>query len=148
MSVVARETLLDTTAKTKVWLERDGQFVLGDGGLLLLLGILEHGSLFGAARQIRWSYRHAWGYLRRAEAALGTRLTEARPGKGASRGTTLTEAGRLVIERLAEIRNRIDDAIGPSGPTPTEVASRGRCTARTPQPRPSRYRDGDWRRGR
>jgi len=54
----------------------------------------------------------------------------------------------LVIERLAEIRNRIDDAIGPSGPTPTEVASRGRCTARTPQPRPSRYRDGDWRRGR
>ena len=52
MSVVARETLLDTTAKTKVWLERDGQFVLGDGGLLLLLGILEHGSLLGAARQI------------------------------------------------------------------------------------------------
>ena len=148
MSVVARETLPDTTAKTKVWLERDGQFVLGDGGLLLLLGILEHGSLLGAARQIRWSYRHAWGYLRRAEAALGTRLTEARPGKGASRGTTLTEAGRLVIERLAQIRNRIDDAIGPSGPTPTEVASRGRCTARTPQPRPSRYRDGDWRRGR
>jgi len=54
----------------------------------------------------------------------------------------------LVIERLAEIRNRIDDAIGPSGPTPAEVASRGRRTARTPQPRPSRYRDGDWRRGR
>jgi|SRR6266571_4355878 len=93
----------------RCWLERDGQFVLGDGGLLLLLGILKHGSLLGAARQIRWSYRHAWGYLRRAEAALGTRLTEARPGKG---------------------------------------ASRGRRTARTPQPRPSRYRDGDWRLGR
>jgi molybdate transport system regulatory protein len=115
-----------TAVKTKVWLERDGQFAVGDGGLRLLLGILEHGSLLGAARQIRWSYRHAWGYLRRAEAALGTQLTKPRPGKGASRGTALTEAGRLVIERLAEIRNRIDDAVGPFGPTAADVASRGR----------------------
>jgi molybdate transport system regulatory protein len=143
-----------TTVKTKVWLERDGQFVIGDGGLRLLLGILEHGSLLGAARQIRWSYRHAWGYLRRAEAALGTPLTEPRPGKGASRGTALTEAGRLVIERLAEIRNRIDDAVGPLGPTAADVASRGGRVPRQDRgagtrptaPRPSRYRDGDWRR--
>ena len=146
--------LPETVVKTKVWLEHDGHFVIGDGGLRLLLGILEHGSLLAAARQIRWSYRHAWGYLRRAEASLGTPLTVPRPGKGASRGTMLTEAGRLVIERLAEIRNRIDDAVGPLGPTEAEVASRGRrapaevrsAGARTPSPRPSRYRDGDWRR--
>lgn len=143
--------LADTAVKTKVWLERDDRFVIGDGGLRLLLGILEHGSLLGAARQIRWSYRHAWGYLRRAEAALGTALTEPRPGKGASRGTALTEAGRLVIERLAEIRNRIDDAVGPLGPTAADVASRGRRSrgkagARSASPRPSRSRDGDRRR--
>jgi molybdate transport system regulatory protein len=137
--------LPETAVKTKVWLERDGHFVIGDGGLRLLLGILEHGSLLAAAHQIRWSYRHAWGYLRRAEAALGTPLTEPRPGKGASRGTVLTEAGRLVIERLAEIRNRVDDAVGPLGPTAADVASRGRrvssetCSAgaRAPVPRPS-----------
>jgi molybdate transport repressor ModE-like protein len=147
-------TLPETSVKTKVWLERDGLFVVGDGGLRLLLGILDHGSLLAAARQIRWSYRHAWGYLRRAEAALGTPLTEPRPGKGASRGTVLTETGRLVIERLAEIRNRIDDAVGPLGPTEAEVALRGSrpapagrsAGARTPPPHPSRYRDGDWRR--
>jgi molybdate transport system regulatory protein len=147
--------LPETAVKTKVWLERDGHFVIGDGGLRLLLGILEHGSLLAAARQIHWSYRHAWGYLRRAEAALGTLLTEPRPGKGASRGTVLTEAGRLVIERLAEIRNRIDDAVGPLGPTAADVASRGRPASETrsagprvPALRPSRYRDGDWRRPR
>jgi molybdate transport repressor ModE-like protein len=143
--------LPDTAVKTKVWLERDNLFVIGDGGLRLLLGILEHGSLLGAARQIRWSYRHAWGYIRRAEAALGTPLTEPRAGKGASRGTALTEAGRLVIERLAEIRNRIDDAVGPLGPTAADVASRGgrsrgKAGVRHASPRPSRYRDGDWRR--
>jgi len=146
--------LAETTVKTKVWLERDGAFVIGDGGLRLLLGIIEHGSLLRAARAIHWSYRHAWGYLRRAEAALGTPLTEARPGKGASRGTALTEAGRLVIEQLAEVRNRIDDAVGPTGPTVADVASRGVSragrapAARAPHPSVSRYRDGDWRRRR
>src|SRR6267142_1465120 len=148
--------LPETAVKTKVWLERDGQFVAGDGGLKLLLGILEHGSLLGAARQIRWSYRHAWEYLRRAEAALGMPLTRPRPGKGSSRGSALTEAGRLVIERLAEIRNRIDDAVGPLGPTAAEVAARGKRRKGTPRgaagrpdsPRASRYRDGDWRRAR
>jgi molybdate transport repressor ModE-like protein len=140
--------------KTKVWLDRGGHFVIGDGGLRLLLAIIEHGSLLGAAREIGWSYRHAWGYLRRAEAALGTPLTEPRPGKGASRGTAVTEAGRLVIERLAEVRSRIDDAVGPLGPTAADVAARGRRLARemrvagprTASPRASRFRDGDWRR--
>lgn len=142
--------------KTKVWLEHDGQFVVGDGGLKLLLGILEHGSLLGAARQIRWSYRHAWEYLRRAETALGMPLTRARPGKGSSRGSALTEAGRLAIERLAEIRNKIDDAVGPLGPTPADVAARGKrrkstsrnAAVRPGSQRPSRSRDGDWRRSR
>jgi molybdate transport system regulatory protein len=149
-------TLPSIAVKTKVWLEHDGQFVVGDGGLKLLLGILEHGSLLGAARQIRWSYRHAWEYLRRAETALGMPLTLARPGKGSSRGSALTEAGRLVIERLAEIRNKIDDAVGPLGPTAAEVAARGKRRKSTPRAaagkpdssRPSRYRDGDWRRAR
>src|SRR5262245_1766901 len=142
--------------KTKVWLEHHGQFVVGDGGLKLLLGILEHGSLLGAARQIRWSYRHAWEYLRRAETALGMSLTAPRPGKGHSRGSALTEAGRLVIERLAEVRNKIDDAVGPLGPTAADVAARGKRRKSAPRagagkpasPRPSRYRDGDWRRAR
>src|SRR5262245_4061832 len=149
-------TLPAIDVKTKVWLEHNGQFVVGDGGLKLLLGILEHGSLLGAARQIRWSYRHAWEYLRRAESALGMPLTTPRPGKGSSRGSALTEAGRLVIERLAEIRNKIDDAVGPLGPTAADVAARGKRrkstkrdgAAQPDSPRASRYRDGDWRRAR
>jgi molybdate transport system regulatory protein len=120
------ENLRDTVVKTKVWMERGGRFVIGDGGLKLLLGVLEHGSLLGAAREIGWSYRHAWGYLKQAEAALGTPLTTPRAGKGASRGMALTETGRVVLEQLVATRNRIDDAVGPSGPTPKDIAARGR----------------------
>jgi molybdate transport system regulatory protein len=122
----ASENLRGTVVKTKVWMERGGRFVIGDGGLKLLLGVLEHGSLLGAAREIGWSYRHAWGYLKQAETALGASLTTPRPGKGASRGMALTETGRVVLEQLVATRNRIDDAVGPSGPTPKDIAARGR----------------------
>jgi len=133
-----------TVIKTKVWMERDGRFVVGDGGLKLLLGVLEHGSLLGAAKEIGWSYRHAWGYLKQAEAALGAPLTTPRPGKGASRGMALTETGRLVLEQLVAVRNRIDDAVGPSGPTSKDIAARGRRRRRVADGQPQTAR-GDWR---
>ena len=111
--------------KTKVWIELNGRFAIGDGGLRLLLAIETTGSLAAAVREIGWSYRHAWGYLRRAEGVLGVRLVASRPGKGAARGTVLTDHALLLLERLVELRRQIDDAVGPSGPTRDEVASRG-----------------------
>jgi molybdate transport system regulatory protein len=141
----ASENLRGTVIKTKVWMERGGRFVIGDGGLKLLLGVLEHGSLLGAAREIGWSYRHAWGYLKQAETALGASLTTPRPGKGASRGMALTETGRVVLEQLVATRNRIDDAVGPSGPTPKDIAARGRRRRRrAAEGQPQKPR-GDWR---
>ena len=132
--------ILDAEVRTKVWLELRGQFVIGDGGLQLLLGIAERGSLAGAAQRIGWSYRHAWGYLRRAEAVLGTRLTTSRSGKGRARGTLLTPAGRALVDRLLAVRRRVDRTAGPSGPTLGEIAARGASGARAQdaeaQPKP------------
>lgn len=122
----AQESIIAAQVKTKVWLELGGEFMIGDGGLHLLGGIIQHGSLAQAVREIGWSYRHAWGYLRRAESALRTPIVRNRPGRGAARGMELTETGHLLLERLRTLRERIDDALGPSGPTPAEVAARGR----------------------
>lgn len=116
--------------KTKVWLELGERFVIGDGGLQLLLGIARRGSLAAACKSIGWSYRHAWGYLRRAEQVLGASLTSVRPGRGASRGTELTDLGQQVLERLRSARARVDEAVGPTGPTRAEIAARGRHTLR------------------
>jgi molybdate transport system regulatory protein len=112
--------------RTKVWLEHEGHFVMGDGGLWLLEAIERLGSLAAAVRAMGWSYRHAWGYLRRAETVLGAVLLEARAGRGASRGTRLTTDGRRLRARLAAARARVDAAVGPTGPSPDEITARGR----------------------
>ncbi len=112
--------------RTKVWLERDGAFVIGDGGLRLLLAVRELGSLLAAARSIGWSYRHAWQYLRRAERVLGSSLVVPRSGKGSRRGSVLTADGRHVLSVLRAARDRVDRAVGKTGPTREEVVARGR----------------------
>ena len=88
------------TLRTKHWLEVDGRFAIGDGGVELLRAISTYGTLAKAAREIGWSYRHAWGYLRRAEEALGARLTEARSGKGTARGLELTTKARRLLRQF------------------------------------------------
>src|SRR5690348_4033404 len=133
----AYESIIAAQVKTKVWLELGGDFFAGDGGIHLLGGILRYGSLAQTVREIGWSYRHAWGYLRRAERALGTPIVRNRAGRGTARGMELTETGHLLLERLRALRDRIDDALGPSGPTPHEVAARGRRRAPRASTRPA-----------
>jgi molybdate transport repressor ModE-like protein len=122
--------------RTKVWFELGGRFVMGDGGLRLLQAIVEHGSLVKAAHAIGWSYRHAWGYLCSAEAAVGGPLAASRSGKGAARGMDPTDSGWQLLERLREAREQIDRAGGTTGPTEGEIAAR----AATVRPRQWRGR--------
>ena len=96
------------TLRIKHWLEVDGRFAIGDGGVELLRAIATHRTLAKAAKEVGWSYRHAWGYIRRAESALGTRLTEARAGKGTARGLELTPPARRLLRQFpsgAKARN-------------------------------------------
>ena len=133
----AHENIIAAQVKTKVWLELGGEFFAGDGGIHLLGGIVRLGSLARTVREIGWSYRHAWGYLRRAEHALGTPVVRNRPGRGSARGMELTETGHLLLERLRALRDRIDEALGPSGPTAEDVAARGGVTRRSARSRPA-----------
>ena len=118
--------------KTKVWVEYSGRFIMGDSGLHLLRAIRARGSLTLAAREVGWSYRHAWEYIRRAERVVGRALTGAVPGKGTNRGTALTDYGVTILKTLTALRARVDRAVGATGPTAQEIASRGRAVRRAP----------------
>ena len=95
-----RPCIATLTLRRKHWIELDGRFVIGEGGAELLQAVERWGSLAEGARQIGWSYRHAWGYLRRAEEVLGVSLVATKAGKGAARGTVLTEVARDIVLTL------------------------------------------------
>ncbi len=85
------------TLRSKRWIEVNGQFAIGEGGGELLRAIEAEVSLVGGARQVGWSYRHAWGYVRRAERVLGVPRLSTKPGKGRTRGAVLTSDARTVV---------------------------------------------------
>jgi molybdate transport repressor ModE-like protein len=88
------------TLRRKLWIELDGHFGIGEGGAELLREVNLQGSLAEGARRVGWSYRHACGYIRRAESVLGVALVSTKPGKGTRRETVIMPDAREIIDTL------------------------------------------------
>jgi DNA-binding transcriptional LysR family regulator len=73
--------------------------------LRVIDAVARHGSVTGAAKELHYSQPSVSHHLSRLEAETGARLLQ-RVG----RGIRLTEAGRLLADRAAEIVGRIDAA--------------------------------------
>jgi len=83
--------------KLKIWLERDGRFIVSDGRAKLLRKVKDFGSLSKAAKEMDMSYRHAWGVLNRiAQNAGGEIVVSTRGGKKGGL-TTLTPFGEEIL---------------------------------------------------
>lgn len=76
--------------------------------LELLAGIRTTGSVAGAAKAARVSYRHAWGTLSRWEGLLTRKVVILERGRGA----TLSALGETLLDAELRIRRRIDPALG------------------------------------
>lgn len=92
------------TIRGKLWLEKDGELLLGPGRLELLAGLVRYGSLAEAARRLGMSYRAAWGRLRASEARLGQPLLVRRPQKGQGQKLVLTPFAESLIKTYQEIQ--------------------------------------------
>ena len=89
----------------KLWLDYEGEVLLGAGRTELLRRIGEMGSLKKAAESMNMSYRAAWGRLKRAEAALGQDLVTS---AGARRdGYQLTAQGRALVEAFSRWQEEV-----------------------------------------
>jgi molybdate transport system regulatory protein len=72
--------------RSKVWLEVDGEPLLGEGRERLLRFIDQEGSISAAARAMAIPYRKAWSYLENMEQKLGFALVErSRAARGSGR---------------------------------------------------------------
>ena len=96
---------------TKLYLERNGIFVLGPGRVKLLRSIDALGSLQKAALELGMSYRWAWGRLKDTEQALGVSLLSQDAGATRSKGKTLTKEARELLAWIESIENKLDDAL-------------------------------------
>jgi molybdate transport system regulatory protein len=82
----------------KVWLGKDQDYVLGEGGASLLKAIEKYGSISEAARRTGVSYRYAWGQLVDMEKVLGQTILRTSKGGITGGGAELTEAALALLE--------------------------------------------------
>ena len=99
--------------RLKMWLVRDGEFILSDGRAHLLRRIRKTKSISEAAKEMGMSYRHAWGILHRiAENAGGDIVTSSRGGKKGGE-TMLTPLGDDILteydNRVSSLQSQFDN---------------------------------------
>lgn len=90
--------------RSKVWLEVDGEPLLGDGRERLLRLIEECGSINAAARRMGLSYRRAWGLLQAMEEKLDTPLLRREKGGTGGGSSALTPDALELLEKFDRLR--------------------------------------------
>jgi molybdate transport system regulatory protein len=93
--------------RVKVWLECEGEFVLGLGICEILQAVERSGSIKQAARDVGQSYRHVWDRIKEAERARGRPLVESHIGGKDTRRTCLTEDARRLVKGFLRLRQRM-----------------------------------------
>ncbi|QVL31366.1 LysR family transcriptional regulator [Telmatocola sphagniphila] len=87
----------DWNLKVRVWIERDGEKVLGPGRYELLGHIDTHHSISAAAKQMKMSYRRAWSLVQDINRAAGETLVEVSTGGKGGGGAILTPRGKEAV---------------------------------------------------
>jgi len=83
--------------KLKMWLERDGRFIVSDGRAKLLREVKDMGSLSKAAKEMGMSYRHAWGIVHRISQNAGGDVVHSVRGGREGGVTSLTPFGEEIL---------------------------------------------------
>lgn len=97
--------------RTKIWLEVDGEPLLGVGRERLLLAIERGGSLNAAAAELDISYRKAWAQLQQMEKHAPFALVERSKGGKGGGSTRLTAEAKELLVRFARLKSGLNELI-------------------------------------
>ncbi len=95
----------------KIWLEKDGKQVFGEGIYRLLRFVDELGSINQAACKERMSYRQAWGKIKRIEKRLGVKLLNRQIGGASGGGAVLTAEAKGLMRKYRMISRGIHTSL-------------------------------------
>jgi len=98
---------INMKAKIKIWLEKDGKQLLGEGRIRLLKTIEDKGSLKKAVEKLGYSYRYAWGIIRKLEKRMEKKLIISHKGGAHGGDSRLTEYGKKLIEKFDKYKEEI-----------------------------------------
>lgn len=103
--------MTEVVAKSTVWLERGGQYLLGEKEADLLGAVEREGSIKEAAKAVSLSYRTAWARIQSMEQAAGHPMVRSRAGGPGGGATTLTDECRSLLSRLRELSRRVGTTV-------------------------------------
>jgi molybdate transport system regulatory protein len=93
--------------KCKIWLEREGEKLFGDGPCDMLELVERTGSLRMAAAEMRMSYSQAWQLINRLEKKLGFPLMIRKAGGQTGGGSVLTRQGAELTKKFSRYRREV-----------------------------------------
>ena len=97
--------------KSKIWLESNGEVILGNGKAKLLMAINELGSIQEAADRFGMSYRHAWGYIQKIENRSGVKFVDSHVGGKGGGSSKLTIQGKKFLGRYLKLSGEIEKLV-------------------------------------
>jgi len=95
----------------KLWIEKDGEKVFGDGPLDILHRVERSGSLRQAAAEINMSYSQAWNLMKDLEKRLGFNLLKRKVGGEKGGGSEITEEARELMMKFKMFHKRADQSL-------------------------------------
>jgi molybdate transport system regulatory protein len=97
----------------KLWLEYQGEPLIGKGGAEILETIKEVESLSKAAKKTGMSYRYLWNYLAKLEKRLGEPVVKTfKGGSKGGGGATLTELGTKLLSEYQKAEGYLSELMG------------------------------------
>ena len=92
------------TIRSKIWIEdHQGQVVFGLGRYRILDSVRRKGSLQGAAKELKMSYRAVWCRIRASEERMGRALVIRR-----GRGSGLTPFAEQLMKQFRRLRRIVE----------------------------------------
>ena len=101
------------TTRVSIRLDLASGARIGPGKIALLEEIGRHGSISGAARALRMSYRRAWELVEDLNRHLGTPVVAAVTGGSGGGGARLTDAGAALVAAYRAIEAATATAAAP-----------------------------------
>ncbi len=93
--------------KFRLWIFQDSEKFLGIGRIELLELIHETGSISGAAKKMKMSYRQAWQMVSDMNRQAGKPFVEKKLGGKSGGGAEVTQAGLAAISTFRKVEKQV-----------------------------------------